>query len=64
MKDKNHITLDEIKTEGYNQRAVILLLETYEKRLRIIEQLIYEKQKQRKHQTKLSFENQELPVEL
>ncbi len=37
--------LNDIKQKGYNERAVIILLETYEKRLRIIEKLIYEKQK-------------------
>lgn len=44
--------LDDLKENGYNDRAVIILLETYEKRLRLIEQLIYEKQKQRNYENK------------
>lgn len=50
--------LEEIKNAGYNERAVIILLETYEKRLRIIEQLIYEKQKQK------NYENRNIQVEI
>ena len=44
--------IDDIKEEGYNERAVVILLETYEKRLRIIEKLIYEKQKQTNYENK------------
>ncbi len=44
--------LSEIIETGYNERAVVLLLDTYEKRLRIIEQLIYEKRKQKSYESK------------
>jgi hypothetical protein len=44
--------LYDIKKFGYNERAVIILLDTYEKRLRIIEQLIYEKQKSINYESK------------
>ncbi len=44
--------LNDIKQKGYNERAVIILLETYEKRLRIIEKLIYEKQKQTNYENR------------
>ena len=44
--------LTDIKEKGYNERAVIILLDTYEKRLRIIEKLIYEKQKQINYESK------------
>jgi len=44
--------LTDIKEKGYNERAVVIMLETYEKRLRIIEQLIYEKQKQVRYEDK------------
>jgi len=44
--------LNDIKQKGYNERAVVILLETYEKRLRIIEKLIYEKQKQTNYENK------------
>ncbi|MBI9068345.1 MAG: hypothetical protein JEZ09_13710 [Salinivirgaceae bacterium] len=50
--------LEEIENTGYNERAVVILLKTYEKRLRIIEQLIYEKQKQR------NYENKNIQVEI
>lgn len=50
--------LQEIKNTGYNERAIIILLETYEKRLRIIEQLIYEKQKHK------NYENRNMQVEI
>jgi hypothetical protein len=50
--------LEEFKNTAYNERAVIILLETYEKRLRIIEQLIYEKQKQK------NYENKNIQVEI
>lgn len=43
---------DELVKTGYNERAVILLLDTYEKRLHIIEQLIYEKRKQKSYENK------------
>lgn len=42
----------DIKKTGYNERAVVILLDTYEKRLRIIEKLIYEKQKQTNYENK------------
>ncbi|MGE4288237.1 MAG: hypothetical protein AB7E36_06075 [Salinivirgaceae bacterium] len=45
--------LKDIYETGYNERAVILLLDTYEKRLRIIEKLIYEKQKQKTYENKI-----------
>lgn len=44
--------IEDMQTHGYNERATILLLKTYEKRLRIIEQLIYEKQKQVNYESK------------
>ncbi|PKP11002.1 MAG: hypothetical protein CVU09_04265 [Bacteroidetes bacterium HGW-Bacteroidetes-4] len=44
--------LKDIYETGYNERAVFLLLDTYEKRLRIIEKLIYEKQKQKNYENK------------
>ena len=44
--------INDIKRDGYNDRAVVILLETYEKRLRIIEKLVYEKQKQTNYETK------------
>jgi hypothetical protein len=50
--------LNDIKQKGYNERAVIILLETYEKRLRIIEKLIYEKQKQ------VNYENRDKKIEI
>ncbi|MGD9994370.1 MAG: hypothetical protein AB7S69_13825 [Salinivirgaceae bacterium] len=45
--------LKDIYKTGFNERAVILLLDTYEKRLRIIEKLIYEKQKQKNYENKI-----------
>jgi hypothetical protein len=45
--------LKDIYKTGYNERAVILLLDTYEKRLRIIEKMIYEKQKQKNYENKI-----------
>lgn len=44
--------LNDIKIQGYNERAVIIMLETYEKRLRIIEKLIYEKEKQIRYESR------------
>ncbi|OFX41057.1 MAG: hypothetical protein A2W95_18635 [Bacteroidetes bacterium GWA2_40_14] len=44
--------LGDLKEAGFNERVVVILLDTYEKRLRIIEQLIYEKQKQVNYESK------------
>ena len=44
--------LNDIKQHGYNERAVLIMLDTYEKRLRIIERLINEKRKQQKDENK------------
>lgn len=44
--------LEEIITSGYNERTVIILLDTYEKRLHIIEHLINEKQKSKNYEYK------------
>ncbi len=52
------IGLAELNSSGLNERAVIILFDTYEKRLRIIEQMIYEKQKQ------ASYENKSLRIDL
>lgn len=50
--------LDDIKNQGYNERAIIIMLETYEKRLRIIEKLIYEKEKH------IRYENRDRKVDI
>lgn len=42
--------LKDIKNNPDNDRAIMILLETYEKRLRIIEKLIYERHKQIKYE--------------
>lgn len=47
--------LNDIKSYGYNERAVVILLDTYEKRLRIIERLINEKRKQEKYENKKAY---------
>ncbi len=44
--------LQQIITNGYNERAASILLKTYEQRLRIIERLINEKQKSQRYETK------------
>ncbi|MCU4156663.1 hypothetical protein J1N10_11805 [Carboxylicivirga sp. A043] len=44
--------LNDIKQHGYNERAVLIMLDTYEKRLRIIERLISEKRKTQKNENK------------
>ncbi len=44
--------LSDIKDHGYNERAVVIMLNTYEKRLRIIERLINEKRKQERDENK------------
>ncbi|MBR8536827.1 hypothetical protein KDU71_14730 [Carboxylicivirga sediminis] len=44
--------LDDIKAHGYNERAVLIMLDTYEKRLRVLERLINEKRKQNKDEKK------------
>jgi len=44
--------LHDIRNHGYNERAVVIMLDTYEKRLRIIERLINEKRKQEKYENK------------
>jgi len=44
--------LNDIKDHGYNERAVVIMLDTYEKRLRIIERLINEKRKQERDENK------------
>ncbi|TRX71710.1 hypothetical protein [Carboxylicivirga sp. M1479] len=44
--------LNDMKQHGYNERAVIIMLDTYEKRLRIIERLINEKRKLQKDENK------------
>lgn len=44
--------LSDIKNHGYNERAVVIMLNTYEKRLRIIERLINENQKQKRNENK------------
>ena len=62
----NHILLDElqlldtiyqdglkdIEEHGYNERAVLIMLDTYEKRLRIIERLIKENRKHERDENK------------
>jgi hypothetical protein len=45
--------LKEIIETGCDERAVVLLLNIYEKRLRIIEQLICEKRKQKNYENKI-----------
>ena len=47
--------LNDIKNHGYNERAVVIMLDTYEKRLRIIERLINEKRKQEKYENKNEY---------
>jgi predicted transcriptional regulator len=42
--------LKDIQKDKNNERAIMILLETYEKRLRIIEKLIYERHKQIKYE--------------
>ncbi|MBK3516545.1 hypothetical protein [Carboxylicivirga marina] len=44
--------LRDIKQHGYNERAVLIMLDTYEKRLRIIERLISEKRKTQRDENK------------
>lgn len=44
--------LNDIKRHGYNERAVLIMLDTYEKRLRIIERLISEKRKKQRNEDK------------
>ncbi|MCG8582721.1 MAG: hypothetical protein MI866_22550 [Bacteroidales bacterium] len=44
--------LNDIKQHGYNERAVLIMLDTYEKRLRIIERLINEKRKKQRNENK------------
>lgn len=42
--------LKDIQKDKNNERAIMILLQTYEKRLRIIEKLIYERHKQIKYE--------------
>jgi hypothetical protein len=44
--------LNDIKQNGVNERAIIILFDTYEKRIRILEQLIMAKQKQVNYESK------------
>jgi hypothetical protein len=44
--------LNDIKQHGYNERAILIMLDTYEKRLRIIERLISEKRKKQRDENK------------
>jgi len=44
--------LDDIKKHGYNERAIVIMLDTYEKRIRIIERLINEKRKKQNDENK------------
>ena len=46
--------LKDIQKDKDNKRAIMILLETYEKRLRIIEKLIYERHKQIKYEERNS----------
>lgn len=44
--------LNDIKQHGYNERAVLIMLDTYEKRLRVLERLINEKRKEQRDENK------------
>jgi len=44
--------LKDIEEHGYNERAVLIMLDTYEKRLRIIERLIKENRKHERDENK------------
>ena len=44
--------LNDLKQHGYNERAILIMLDTYEKRLRIIERLINEKRKKQRDENK------------
>jgi len=45
--------MEKLLEYGYNEKLVITLMNTYEKRLRIIEYLILEKQKQKNYERKV-----------